>query len=192
MERNPGAIEMALGRDASSLSGLISHELHFFVSFRSAPCPRRCALAGPRGCARWRRRAPPRAGSSAPCTPCSLGALRTTICVSLQSGAWRRAGRGRGRRRPEALPVNVLPGVSSLVAHCPPPDSRHTHVTAHTTHETSHTCAQIHGHAHRRTTHTHTHIVRGGGDAAHSYRPVDAGLAGTRGAYYMYLAYLLA
>ena len=30
-------------------------------------------------------------------------------CVHVCAGVWRRAGRGRGRRRPEALPVNVLP-----------------------------------------------------------------------------------
>ena len=100
--------EMALGRDASSLSGLISHELDFISCLSDLPRAR--------GAARWpglcaRARWPSgwglaRAGRGARARDRASVCAR---CVHVCAGVWRRAGRGRGRRRPEALPVNVLP-----------------------------------------------------------------------------------
>ena len=121
-----------------------------------------------RGAARWPGPGAVRAGGGgrprAPArvrpAPCSLGALRTTICVSLQSGAWRRAGRGRGRRRPEALPVNVLPGVSSLVAHCPPRQQTHARHSSHDSRDVSHMRSDSWSCTPQNDTHTHAHSER--------------------------------
>ena len=112
--------EMALEAEMHRLS-LVSYVMSCTFSCLSD-------LPRARGAARWPGPGAVRAGGGGP-PRAGRGesSLPHDDVWRLQSGAWRRAGRGRGRRRPEALPANVLPGVSSLVAHCPhAPDSRHT------------------------------------------------------------------
>ena len=147
--------EMALEAEMRRLS-LVSycHELHFFVSFRSAPCPRRCALAGPRGCARWRRRAPARGPRRVVPAP--------RRCVA--SAVWRVAARG-ARPRAEAArgAAGKCPARCELTGGTLPPRPRQqTHtsqLTAHTR-RVSHMRSDSWSCTPQNDTHTHAHSER--------------------------------